>query len=1731
MQDLTSALFKPYTLVIIRLNDGSTIQGTVLQTDDGSVQMKKKDGEIVDVTSSLLTEAVYCYTGFPTIQEKTVHKMVEGNGKVTEYLDGKGFVAYNENAKILYRLVEVSLVDPELQQQVNEGGIDGEAVLYVIPDKQKEMPLRAAILKAGTLDSILDKIAMLASQRQVSLANKFCELVLKQYPQDEDVIAFSKTLEASVEKSRPVDFYSAVPESPEGELNPFGRIYEVDGEYSGLIVEPFSHAKIQFRRDQLFGGLESRRPESLVGQPVLYSVKKSKKGVYYAKSVMPPLTPDEAYSLAKRLHIIGQKLSACDVLSLVLDQEDDPRCRRDYAIWSNDYFVRDQLWDNEYFEKYKGEPEQLFLPYTKKEESLILKRTITHAETRSELSKTPDVPSIMSAQELDEMLASIPSASDLPGVAEEQLKTRIMEASQVLEKEQPSQIPTLNDCPDANVKLEAKATIMVAWREGTLFVKGEERPFKFSVEDIIDDELYNRADMYSTKFIQDEPVVCKLSYIEHRATQICPPRTVLEMLESSRNAIIEARSCNQALERERIYRLYDCASGYAGHVLDMIPNHRLAITLKSIADDAINKFKDTCYIAPFNAIKPCGHIVSMPTKKSPLIRVKDPLFHVPIELSLDNIVDRDYKKYRKGDELVYSVYPGKNNNPIIRFACLARPVVDLIDMAENWEKEGNYENAWGTAMIVLDADGSNSDALAIVERCEPYVSDNTIDKRQLVLRENIFAQAQKAALDEDYDKAIALFSKIVESTDDNQNIKKMSVLRILYLYSLQLSEKHNDKGLAEKYRKAGEQYILGKHDTPFHIACTTKDEIESVIQFYQDMGDVVGLIDSYKKKLEILNKESDDSDEHIQEVASVYAHISWYQLLANDSTDEPRINAEHAKKEGDDLGRICETIFKLRQGDVEKTVREQGKFSSQDLAAVTEGLAGTYAEKVYKKGGPKNSLTYERFALLCAIIKGEKKASGQKKLLHYLGRYIATLTGNEADYVSYVESTKNIPDDCNLVRELYKCFKNGPAGRSWMDVRLICMLSEEAAYKICSAMYCLDRSMAANVLIRSEVDIYESPSESVFARSFAQWRGVSILPKYNECFNRVAAFEKSTDLNKCVEFFRDLKFESWMVSDDQELIHEFHWQIPDMLMSLITAESSRAIKVSSRLILDSISEWNDVIKDRPTVLMLGAYYHLLMLIRQEVTRIESSYHFSEPDPKARVLSFSVPDANGTVYMEMEVRNKDVNAEPMQDCKLHLLPTDGIIPDTVSPVETYSDEGRVYGDESVIYILCFRVKHDMDLTELKVSVHFEYRVKAVPKGTDFVLKFKPLKKWTDIENFFNPGAPEYNHFYGRQAYIKKVVSVFSDPKNSPHFFIYGQKRSGKTSVLAQIKKQHEERVPSAIIVKADFLGLDPRSDNDIYHLILKRILQAIGTLNRKAKITGKRDFLDSELLEIPPKEDMDYDLLRSRLEDLTEAMSETRGWKDSRLILFIDEFTTAYEWFLSGRISIEFMPKWKSLQADGFFGAVLVGQDVLHQFMNAIDGPNAFEILDKERLNYLEPEDAKRLITETIENLSQRKDVFVGNAIERILYYTASSAFYTKWVCNRLIDYMNARRLNKATEADVDAVVWRAMRTIQPTELRAKFDPLIFPGIKSEKEYRFNRKQTMNVLDIVADEELRNPVRGCRKMDLMARSGEPNDDIIKDLVERGVLDDNHDYYKIKLKLYIVWYQERNTSKAF
>ena len=144
-----------------------------------------------------------------------------------------------------------------------------------------------------------------------------------------------------------------------------------------------------------------------------------------------------------------------------------------------------------------------------------------------------------------------------------------------------------------------------------------------------------------------------------------------------------------------------------------------------------------------------------------------------------------------------------------------------------------------------------------------------------------------------------------------------------------------DKKLVSSYRKAGEMYILDKHGSPFYLPGDTLEEIDAIIQYYSDMSDYAGLISTYREQLNLLNQQP-DSDERDFAIAQANANIAWNYLLAGAASDEPRIFAERAMSVNNDLGRICDAIFKLRLGKDEQVISENGDFSDQSVPKLNE---------------------------------------------------------------------------------------------------------------------------------------------------------------------------------------------------------------------------------------------------------------------------------------------------------------------------------------------------------------------------------------------------------------------------------------------------------------------------------------------------------------------------------------------------------------------------------------------------------------------------------------------------------------------------------------------------------------------------------------------------------------------------------------------------------------------------
>ncbi len=1749
MQELISTLFRPYTLIVIRLASGEKIQGTVVATKDGSIQVEKSDGTKLSITSELLTEATYCYAASPTIRERIEPLMIEPNGKISSFANGSGFIDATSERK--YNFFAYNIADSKLKEDADNGTIVGAPILFLTGATGA-----SSIIKAETLDDVLDTISSIAKSGKLQLAKSFCELLLKQYPEVDDVIGFNMILDDALEMSKGVNCYAPMSAAGPGFLKPLGRICELTDK-GGVIIDADSHERLFFHNQQLLGGLENMKRPDLIGRAVVYSVKKYGKDRFNfeARSVLPPMQFSKAFDLAETLHPT-REITACDILRIILKQRNDFDYEETLAEWQNSYVVQEAMWRHEKLIKHEGEEEPYYVsvPSNTRAEPPVLERSGEHTHMVRDLSGTPELPTIFSPQELEEFVASVtpvlPEPVAEPAPEQEAELESYEELVDVLEEEREEvvddylyedinvpivELPSLDDCPDGEQIVPAKAQMTVVWGDGSVSIKGSDTPFVFRMEDIIDEELQRKARILTSEFIKDAPVVCQILKHEGRAAYICPPMSVLNMLTAARDAIQAAQTIAMSGgERNDVYALYDKARGYVLNVLESYSTNSLAIKLRDIAEDALKIYSDTCYKSPYNGVSPSGSVKVVKANRQQSVYISDSRFVSLLYMNRDEIVDNGYKVIRAGDELVYSVYPmGKKGGTVVRFVCLARPAGELVEIAEQWEKDGCYEKAWGVAMHVLDSDPGNSDASAIAQRCALNVPNEIIQSRKQVLRSSRYAQGVAALKEKDYQAAIECFTGILESEELTSDSKKrertmnQSVHRLIESYHAWIAE-NMDKSVLKKYKNVGERYLLGKHETSYSLSYDSISDCDLLITFYEDMNDYVHLVDAYRTKLTTINTKSPiyDKAERKKTYAEIYSKIAWYLLVIGDNTDDAARNAEWAKNNKENsLENICEAIISLRIGKEEKVIRDQVKFP------ILEGVPIDirYADRMYSGRGVFKNFTVERYAILNAIVNLQKDLKASDELLYYAGRYLATLTCSHDEYVQYVSSARTIRNDCNFVNQVFKCLEKKAMWRFWSDIRLLCMLSEQVAYRLCVVIYNLNKDLATSILVYSGIIPRENPTLKKYAESFAVWRGAAFQERYVSYIRKYESITENFTFDSCVEFLNELEYQQWMIPDDMELVNEIHWELPGQLKEFMMAANSRAVRIGCKDINSNIDKWTRLMRERPTILTSSSLHPILVFIKNEVNRTDAKYQSCAPVLQAKVLSQSALSDDRSMFIEVEIRSKEKNAEAMSECRLHLLPTNGIIPDEIQPVSCYSIADKVYGDEYISYILHFTIKSETELAGLRAHVRFDYMVKADNLYEEFDLPVKPLaqKTYKRIINDYNFGSPERTRFYGREATIENAVHSLSKEGDTPHYFIYGQKRSGKSSVMLKIEDQIREKSPSSIIVDLDFSELTINCEEELYVYMLTKIIRELKKhIRRVNKVLTQKDRnitceFSEEVLDLPAEgSTMPFIKFMERVEDINDELKNNHYFSDSKIILFVDEFTSAYIWLTKHKITKDFMFRWKVMQKRGLFAAILIGQDILRDFVRQCKSPNPFEVLEKERLGYLNPDEARRLIVDRIKEAMDKEEekIFVGNAVSRILYYSASSAYYTKWICQRLVELLNERKLNHITEIDVDAAVWELLR--DTSEATDKFDALFLPGL-SDDVAMFQREEVQAAMDIVADEEMANPISGCQRSTLLINGA--TDAIIQDLLDRDVIIDpkKNGYYFIKVKLYVTW----------
>jgi tetratricopeptide (TPR) repeat protein len=552
------------------------------------------------------------------------------------------------------------------------------------------------------------------------------------------------------------------------------------------------------------------------------------------------------------------------------------------------------------------------------------------------------------------------------------------------------------------------------------------------------------------------------------------------------------------------------------------------------------------------------------------------------------------------------------------------------------------------------------------------------------------------------------------------------------------------------------------------------------------------------------------------------------------------------------------------------------------------------------------------------------------------------------------------------------------------------------------------------------------------------------------------------------------------------------------------------------------------IENGPTKFSVESIYPILESLQSKANiKLQEVYESSVPQLTLRLAegfdSYS-HDANQVIEVQIVIENS-MGCSPAESIELIVEENDEFF--AVARNEINLDHPLRGGGQDILTILVRLTEEAVQSETFSLPIYAQYRTRAEniaqTQVANFSIRLYSEEQFEEIENPYAAYAESAivqnkEMFYGRNELIENTARTIRDSHSQNKcLVIFGQKRSGKSSILHHLKLELQQDT-DLLILDIGNIGsiLDEYASTPLMYQILWSIVRKLQYAIEDKLEEGY------ELISIDfPTDHVFYEhpstltLFKDIFERFKRVASKVDSWQQVRIVLLIDEFSYIYSQIVNGRVSGEFMKNWKALLQENFFSAVLVGQDVMPKFKQKF--PNEFGIIQDERVSYLKIEDAIKLIDEPIRiGGKQGRSRYVEKAIDRIVELTAGSPFYIQILCNRLVEYMNRKRAKLVTKSDVEQVKSELIQGVNALSID-KFDNLISSGDTS--------------VDAISDEDARKVLASiaensrtgaCNRHSISCETQTPIDEILRDLENREVVrQEQENYYRIRVELFKEW----------
>jgi len=1051
------------------------------------------------------------------------------------------------------------------------------------------------------------------------------------------------------------------------------------------------------------------------------------------------------------------------------------------------------------------------------------------------------------------------------------------------------------------------------------------------------------------------------------------------------------------------------------------------------------------------------------------------------------------------------------------------------------KEEDNLESAVKDLAVVYVQVGQPEDAIRVLNQYRTKVHDPQSVDNLLI---GVYQRAEQ------YDAAIELLSKKFASSKTNDK-KSHFLTQIGTCYLRQGNYTEAEKRFREVLRLQPNNQITRRN---LAVCLLNQDKLDEAERLLNQLLDVT-LDDKAAELLKVVQQTrltgrstiqietvQSISASAVSELAQFFLEKCTFQGVRADHLREGRYDVSYAEADIQALERLASELrtsrpreraaFYLSASKI-YLLKDDNAPSEQFYRHLSRSFAST-GDSFLSEGRHLNAIQ-EMYCEALAVydaVQTTEKGNDLQDAVNATVRYVASILG-AAHIPRSPELSFNTLDEVML-----SLFRTHPQLSRALD--MLAYLTLRSRYAFEKVLRSIHKQVQARSTFHAQLRAYvEAKIGNI--RKFDKlddfievWKEVrrKLLDDYRLVTNTlrvIGEFEiKTASLESSIEQLKTTA-EHLILDLDQERFRQLS-RIFNLLLDLCKQDTfddqdrlCLTIKLESEALIDEIAK-------NPTKLAVEEMLPLIQtILRKTALWQENLYRTSIPQLSLRVPldEFFAPDRQEQIEIQVAVENRR-GCSPAESLELIIQEDRDLFQVTQSSVKL---DGSLRGGEQKILRVPIKVTPKAQKSEtFSLPIYAQYTTRSGDTERTNLNSFSILlyskDNFADIHNpyaeYAEGGIVGNPHmFYGRGDLISRVAAAIKGSySQSKCVVIYGQKRAGKSSILYHLTKE----LDTSNILTLDIGNIASAIDENSRIPMLYQILWSILRKLRNA-IEDRVDMGYPQLnLEIP--KDIEFYNHPSPLMyfvdifgDFQRQSMRAAEWKDVRPVILIDEFSYVYDQIIKGRLSPEFMKNWKALLQNNFFNAVLVGQDVMPKFKDQF--PNEFGTTQDEQVSYLRREDAIRLVEEPI-RLEDGSSRYREKAIERILDLTAGSPFYIQIICNRLVQYMNRKRVRLVTDADVEQI--KAELITGANSLgKDKFDNLINSGDTSPDAIQ--DVDTIAVLTAIAVNSRTGP---CSRSSILCETASPIDDILEDLVRRRVLERERDnYYRITVGLFKEW----------